>query len=116
MSKSLKEPRITYISFLECELRGYWANNASKGKSTADHWIAKESGCSMWIVRQDSQRRGRIFRQGAQIILSGNTVRFIQKEVMEKIRTVKKGETLVYTHKRIWEFLKLEEYCKCKWY
>ena len=73
MSKLLKEPRITYISFLECELRGYWANNASKGKSTEDHWIAKKSGCSMWVVRQDSQRRGRIFRQGAQIILSGNT-------------------------------------------
>jgi len=93
MSENLKPttPRLTYISFLECELRGQWEDwideamekhgmdpeDLSLRSPAAENYSARK-GCELWIVRQDGLRMALLFKPKYMITISGTTVRFSQ--------------------------------------
>lgn len=103
MSKNLKpkQPRLTYIAFLECELRGKWEDwideaidkqgvapedlGLDLGTEAAKNFRASQEGCELWIVRPDLLRRSFVFKKGSEITISGATVRFYQGAILEEL-------------------------------
>ena len=99
MSENLKPitPRLTYISFLECELRGRWEDwideAMEQGMDSEDlslqspvaHNYRSRKGCELWIVRQDGLRMALLFKTGYHVSISGTTVRFFQDGILDEL-------------------------------
>jgi len=97
----VKNPRLTIISFLECEFRGLWKDEsvrkileAYSGKiSATDHTApshverhtAMENECELWLVRPDGLKRNFLFKKGALVDVSGSTVKFNQSFVIDEL-------------------------------
>jgi len=96
----VKQPRLTYIAFLECELRGPWEDwideaiskhgadpedlNLNLGTNAAENYRAHD-GCELWIVRTDNLRRAFTFKSDYIVTISGATVRFPQSGVLDEL-------------------------------
>ncbi len=93
-----KTPRLTYISFLECELRGSWENWVDEATEkfgmdptdlTLNSNISKNyracEGCELWFVRQDGLRTALSFKSNEVITIFGSTIRFYQEGILEEL-------------------------------
>ena len=95
----VQEPRIAYVSFLECELRGKWNDELDraidKGAEPDDLIDVKQEGtelyvsrgndCELWLVRPDGLRKAWIFKNDSWVYITGSTVKFFQGSVSEEI-------------------------------
>ena len=97
----IKEPRLTILSFLECEFRGLWKDESIRrilesytGKidlveHTApfhvERYTEMEDDCELWLVRPDGLKRNFIFKKGALLDVSGTTVKFNQNFVNDEL-------------------------------
>jgi len=87
----IKEPRIAYVAFIECELRGGWTKHSVILKSVeitdpdVDEYVASSNESELWLVRPDGLRRAWIFKQDARITVRGSIVTFAQHEVRDEL-------------------------------
>ncbi|MCH7647825.1 MAG: hypothetical protein IIA83_04370 [Thaumarchaeota archaeon] len=95
----IQEPRITYVSFLECELRGKWIDELDRAvdkgvnpkdlidikPESAEFYISSGNDCELWLVRPDGMRKAWIFKNDSWVFVVGSTVKFFQSQVSEEI-------------------------------
>lgn len=95
------EPRITYIAFQECEIRGNWEDKIDDAlnhgvdpedittltfeKDNAEYYIALNDDCQLWLVRPDGLRKALVFKKRATVIIRGSTVKFHQSMVADEL-------------------------------
>ena len=93
MTEEIESIRTTYISFLECEVRGFWIEDEVLGMISNDlpsqqvwkiyHAAAKGSEIS--LVRTDGLRRMFRFKNGAEVAIGQQMVRFEQEDMLEEL-------------------------------
>ena len=91
MTEELKPIRKTYISFLECEVRGYWMDDLAP--EIVDEYPAKfpwktysaliEAEVS--LVRSDGLRRIFKFEKGSEISIGQMMLEFNQEDVVDEL-------------------------------
>jgi len=91
MTEELKPIRKTYISFLECEVRGFWIDDLDP--EIVDEYPAKfpwktysalkEAEVSM--VRSDGLRRIFKFEKGSEISIGQMMLEFNQEDVIDEL-------------------------------
>ncbi len=92
LAAEIIEPiRTTYISFVECELRGGWDvfhqdPEIFPDDKEHDIYIALGHGDSeLWLVQSGGLRRAFNFKSGAEVRVGQSMVRFEQDEVEEEL-------------------------------
>lgn len=95
-----EQERETFISFLECELRGKWKNSAidyafSRGADpediinqnppSAERYLCNGDDCELWIVRPDGLRRAFHFKKQHMLIIRSAVVSFNQSSIIEEL-------------------------------
>lgn len=91
MSEEIISIRTAYISFLECEVRGYWdveENIMLDDKPTQQVWQiyhALTKGSEISLVRPDGLRRMFRFKSGVEVAIGQQMVRFEQEDMLEEI-------------------------------
>ena len=89
----IKKPRITYLAFLECELRGKWQHHeddlididAQLHPAEQGNYSAMTKGCELWLVQPNDTRRAFVFKRNTDIQIKGTTVKFDQDDVIEEL-------------------------------
>lgn len=96
----IPEPRIAYVAFQECEIRGKWEDKIDDAmdhgadpvddgfaleSSNVEPYHAKDDHCELWVVRPDGLRKAWLFKYGAMVTIRGNTVKFYQGMVAEEL-------------------------------
>jgi hypothetical protein len=87
------KPRITYLSFLECELRGKWTSEEEErieldGQEFPEgrhSYLAAEKGCELWVVQLGIVRKAFSFKKHSEIEIIGTTVKFNQGDVLNEL-------------------------------
>ena len=87
------KPRITYIAFLECEVRGKWQTteeerieiNGEEHPAGRHTYFAEIKGCEVWMVQPSLKRRAFVFKKHSEIEIVGTTVKFNQDDVVEEL-------------------------------
>ena len=92
--------RITYVAFLECELRGKWTDPVvdhhitmgaepedflTRDPPHSEQYLCKGDDCELWVVRPDGLRRAWHFKEHHGVIIKTNTVSFNQDSVIEEL-------------------------------
>lgn len=91
MTEEIQEIRTAYISFLECEARGFWdvdENMMLDDRPTQQVWQiyhALTKGSEISLVRPDGLRRMFRFKSGAEVAIGQQMVRFEQKDILEEL-------------------------------
>ena len=91
-SKILK-PRITYLAFLECELRGAWISdekeridlNGEEFPAGRHSYRSLDKGCELWVVQFGIVRKAFSFKKYSEIEIIGTTVKFVQDDVITEL-------------------------------
>lgn len=87
------KPRITYLVFLECELRGNWISeeeeridlNGQEFPEGRHSYVAAEKGCELWVVQSGIARKAFSFKKHSEIEIIGTTVKFNQGDVLNEL-------------------------------
>ena len=97
---TISEPRITYVVFQECEIRGKWESKIesaiTRGADPTEDALLLEDvnvepykaagdNCELWIVRPDGLRKAWSFKLGATVSIRGNTAKFHQGDVANEL-------------------------------
>lgn len=90
--KMLK-PRIAYIAFLECEIRGKWESeederidmNGEEFPAGRHSYRSLENRCELWIVQPNLNRRAFSFKRHSEIEIIGATVKFYQGDIIQEL-------------------------------
>ena len=97
---TISEPRITYVVFQECEIRGKWEGKIDRAIThgadptedallledvNVEPYKAAGDNCELWIVRPDGLRKAWSFKLGATITIRGNTAKFHQGDVANEL-------------------------------
>jgi hypothetical protein len=106
---AITEPRITYVAFQECEIRGEWSDKIQDAldqgadpedvrtinfeEDSAEYYVSSDDKCEVWIVRLDGLRKAWIFKPTAIVIIRGNTVKFHQSMVSDEISVDEKEQS-----------------------
>lgn len=92
--------RLTFVVFLECELRGKWYDPVIDHALThgaepddfltvnppnTEQHVCQGDNCELWLVRPDGLRRAWHFKENHSIIFRGNVVSFSQMSVIEEL-------------------------------
>jgi len=84
--------RMAIITFLECELRGYWTrlplgDFPQEQDPNWTPWKAEleNAGSEVWLVRSDGLKRAWKFKQRSIIRLGQSAIRFHQDDVVDEI-------------------------------
>lgn len=96
----MEDSRLTFVAFLECELRGKWSNPVIDNALThgadvedflgvdppnAEQYVCQGDNCELWLVRPDGLRRAWHFEKDHVVILRGNVVSFYQNSIIEEL-------------------------------
>lgn len=97
----MENNRLTFVAFLECELRGNWSNPVEDhaimyegadpedflkvNPPNAQQYICQGDNCELWLVRPDGLRRAWHFEEEHIVILRGNVVSFYQNSTIEEL-------------------------------
>ena len=93
MTEEIQAIRIAYISFLECEVRGFWLADDDLGMMNDDLpsqqvwniYHAAVKGSEISLVRPDGLRRMFRFKNNAEVSIGQQMVRFDQDDVLEEL-------------------------------
>lgn len=92
MSEEIRPIRTTYISFLECEVRGFWLededismNNDLPSQQVWKIYHATTKGSEVSLVRSDGLRRMFRFKSGTEVGIGQQMVRFEQEDLLEEL-------------------------------
>lgn len=93
MTEEIQSIRIAYISFLECEVRGFWMEDEDLGMVNNDLpsqqvwkiYNAATKGSEISLVRPDGLRRMFRFKSGTEVGIGQQMVRFEQEDVLEEL-------------------------------
>ena len=93
MSEEIPSIRTAYISFLECEVRGFWMEDEDLGVMNNDLpsqqvwkiYNAATKGSEISLVRPDGLRRMFRFKSGAEVAIGQQMIRFEQEDVLEEL-------------------------------
>jgi len=86
-------PRITYLAFLECELRGQWISdeeeridlNGKEFPAGRHTYRSLDKGCELWVVQFGITRKAFSFKKHSEIEIVGTTVKFDQDDILEEL-------------------------------
>lgn len=86
-------PRITYLAFLECEIRGNWMSeeedridlNGQEFPEGRHSYMSLNHGCEIWIVQPGVTRRAFSFKKHSEIEIIGTTVKFDQDDIIQEL-------------------------------
>jgi len=86
-------PRITYLAFLECEIRGNWQSedqerveiNGEEFPAGRHSYMSLEKGDEIWIVQPNLNRRAFTFKKHSEIEIIGTTIKFNQDDVVDEL-------------------------------
>lgn len=90
---SILKPRITYLAFLECELRGNWVSeeeeridlNGQEFPEGRHSYLSADKGCELWVVQSGIVRKAFSFKKHSEIEIIGTTVKFEQDDVLNEL-------------------------------
>jgi hypothetical protein len=93
MAEEIEAIRTAYISFLECEVRGFWmededpgmVNNELPSQQVWKIYSAATKGSEISLVRPDGLRRMFRFKKHAEVAIGQQMVRFEQEDVLEEL-------------------------------
>ena len=91
MTEEIQDIRTTFISFLECEVRGPWEEedfNMMSDLPTQQVWRiynAVVKGSEVSLVQPDGLRRMFRFKAGAEVAIGQQMVRFEQEDLLEEL-------------------------------
>lgn len=93
MSEEIQSIRTAYISFLECEARGFWMEDEDLGVLNNDLpsqqvwkiYHAAVKGSEISLVRPDGLRRMFRFKADAEVAIGQQMVRFEQADILEEL-------------------------------
>lgn len=92
MAEEIESIRTAYISFLECEIRGFWVTDEDLGMATHQPnqqvwkiYNAATKGSEISLVRPDGLRRMFRFKAGAEVAIGQQMIRFEQEDVLEEL-------------------------------
>lgn len=93
MTEEIEAVRIAYISFLECEVRGFWIEDEDLSMMDNDLpsqqvwkiYHAATKGSEISLVRPDGLRRMFRFKSGAEVAIGQQMIRFEQEDVLEEL-------------------------------
>lgn len=91
MTEEIQAIRTAYISFLECEVRGFWEEdedfmmNESPRQHVWQIYHALTKGSEISLVRPDGLRRMFRFESGAEIAIGQQMIRFEQNDMLEEL-------------------------------
>jgi len=81
--------RNSFISFLECEVRGEWTPQKfpppSTTNSTWARYAAINKGAEIWLVRSDGLRRAWRFKQNAYVLINQSMLLFNHADIIEEL-------------------------------
>jgi hypothetical protein len=96
----MENNRLTFVVFLECELRGNWSDPViddaithgvdpedlltTSPPNTEQH-ICQGDNCELWLVRPDGLRRAWHFKENHGFIIRGNVVSFNQLSIVDEL-------------------------------
>ncbi|MGI0027828.1 MAG: hypothetical protein ACREAD_08325 [Nitrosopumilaceae archaeon] len=87
------KPRITYLAFLECEIRGNWISeeeeridlNGQEFPQGRHSYLSTDKGCELWVVQLDTTRKAFSFKKHSEIEIIGTTIKFDQDDVIDEL-------------------------------
>lgn len=91
VSEEIQSIRTAYISFLECEVRGFWDEEeySMMGDNPSQHvwkiYTAMTKGSEVSLVRPDGLRRMFRFHSGTEVAIGQQMIRFEQEDVLEEL-------------------------------
>jgi hypothetical protein len=77
--------RTAHLSFLECELKGYWNRIELTVGYEWHYYIAKDDSAELWLVRADGLKRAFNFRKGSKIQVGMMIVMFTNEDMVQEI-------------------------------
>lgn len=97
----ITEPRITYVVFQECEIRGSWKSKIQDAldhgidpeeidsigleKDNSEYYDALNDDCELWVIRPDGLRKAWLFKKNSRIVIRGSTVKFYPSMIIEEL-------------------------------
>ena len=93
MAEEIQSIRTAYISFLECEVRGFWLEDEDCGMSNNDLpsqqvwkiYHAATKGSEISLVRPDGLRRMFRFKKNTEVAIGQQMIRFEQEDILEEL-------------------------------
>lgn len=91
MSEEIQAIRTAYISFLECEVRGFWEEdedymiNEHPKQQVWQIYHALVKGAEISLVRPDGLRRMFRFKSGAEVAMGQQMIKFEQEDILEEL-------------------------------
>jgi len=87
------KPRITYLAFIECELRGKWQNEEDEmteinGKTIFEErhtYFSLDKNCELWLVQLNGVRKAFVFAEHCIVQIVGTTVKFNQEDIQNEL-------------------------------
>jgi len=93
MAEEIQTIRTAYISFLECEVRGFWIEDEDLGMMDGNLpsqqvwkiYHAATKGSEVSLVRPDGLRRMFRFKKNAEVAIGQQMIRFEQEDILEEL-------------------------------